>query len=764
MKLITRPTVVALLLLLTLTATTFAQQKRQAPAKPQPQPKAAPVPPPTFDTLVPADSYAIYGEVRGVGQLVRSNVINEALEPILKLAGPPKEFKMMVKWLNDHADEVMTSRLLVATWPVSKDVPESIVAIEFASAEEAAKFAAPLNKILTTVLPPAAEPTSEAQGETPKTAATSKPNYHMQQAGSLILLTPKPLTLRKLKPAGSKPLTEDIQFRAARNRFNSEPLFVFINIKLMERQEEEQRKKHEAQRLELEKKALAEQAKKSEESPTPEVTEEEQPSFVPQSNTTLVASVEAEKETPIPNPVSMALWTIGPAFFSGESKWPDGIGIALALENDSFDLRALFVNEPGEKSDTVPFMPMLIPGPPIVPEAPNILPADTQLFVTMSLDLPQIYTTMSRPRPNSMDYRRYGDLQTVEVVHEPPFAALEKKLKMSLKDDLLPLLGSEIALQLPMTGMGLIGLPAALSAGMVISEPTVSSSGASPVLLISVRDKEAVRALMPKIVDALGFKGASSFAQTERKEDTELVSYLNFFSYAFIGNFLVLSGDAATVRSVVDSYLKHETLAGESNFKSFTRWQPRPAHGQVYVSPALMEGYRTWAEQTKQVSDPLRAFLTQLTSATPQPITYSLSNEGLGPLHELHLPKNLVLMAVAGISGQVNRPPEQHNEAMAKSVMYSIAYTQERYKKEKGSGSYGTLEQLIAAEMFPKEIVEQSGYKFEVIVNGDKFEVFGVPGEYGKSGKMSFFIDQTLVLRGGDRGGALANSSDPPVN
>jgi hypothetical protein len=104
--------------------------------------------------LVPDDSYTIYGEVRGVGQLVRSNLINEALEPILKLAGPPKEFRTLVKWLQAHADELMTSRLLVAGGPVAKDLPQAIIAVEFASPEEAAKFATPLNAVLTKVIPP----------------------------------------------------------------------------------------------------------------------------------------------------------------------------------------------------------------------------------------------------------------------------------------------------------------------------------------------------------------------------------------------------------------------------------------------------------------------------------------------------------------------------------------------------------------------------------------------------------------------------------
>jgi hypothetical protein len=117
MKAITRPAVAFLLLLFTLTATTGAQQKRQTTPKPQPKPAAAPTPAPTFETLVPADSYIIYGEVRGVGQLIRSSALNDLLEPVLKLSGPPKEFKTFMRWLNAHAEEVMTSRMLLATWP-----------------------------------------------------------------------------------------------------------------------------------------------------------------------------------------------------------------------------------------------------------------------------------------------------------------------------------------------------------------------------------------------------------------------------------------------------------------------------------------------------------------------------------------------------------------------------------------------------------------------------------------------------------------------
>jgi hypothetical protein len=163
------------------------------------------------------------------------------------------------------------------------------------------------------------------------------------------------------------------------------------------------------------------------------------------------------------------------------------------------------------------------------------------------------------------------------------------------------------------------------------------------------------------------------------------------------------------------------------------------------------------------MSDQMRNFMTRL-STVAQPVTYSLSNEGLGPLHELHLPKNLVAMLVTGISGEMNPPPTLQNERMAIGTLYMIARAERDYQAKQGAGSSGTLDDLIAAKLISKDTIDQFGYKFEVTANGDKFEVTAVPLEYGKSGTLSLFIDQTWVLRGGDRNGAPATASDQPIN
>src|SRR5215217_546984 len=261
------PAVVILVILITLTAT--AQQKRQTTPKPQPKATVAQAPAPTFDTLVPADSYVIYGEVRGAGQLIGSSAINDLLEPVMKLASPPKEFRAVVRWLNTHAEEVMTSRLLVATWPSnrSKDLPEALIAIEFASAEEATKFSVSLNAFLPKVLPPSpTEPPDKSLNILPEKKEPPAPNFHLQRFGSLVVLSPKPWTMKQLKPAGSKLLAEDINFRAAHNRFSSELVFVYFDTQVIERQEEENRKRYEQERIEMEKQAQAQaESKKGEE-------------------------------------------------------------------------------------------------------------------------------------------------------------------------------------------------------------------------------------------------------------------------------------------------------------------------------------------------------------------------------------------------------------------------------------------------------------------------------------------------------------------
>ena len=721
----------------------------------------------TFDTLLGNGRYKVYAEVRNVGQVIRSNSVDELLEPVLKLAGPPQEFKEFIRWVNVHSDDVMTSRMLFATWPSAPKLPDFVFAIDFESAEEAAKFLPQLNTFLPRVLPPQASPSPGPKDQKPTgNSEGTKPvksTFFLKQTGSLILISSAQINLKDLRPSARNLLADQPSFRIARNRFTSEQVFVYVDVNGIDKEDQERRKQYE----EEEKKRALEKTNEQVKSASAPV-EEKQNDAPPEEINPPVEIPNAEQSpgpVPTPDPVGKALDIVSSSFFTGETKWPDAIGVGISFEHDSFDVRALMVSAPGERCDVVPFLPNLKLGSPIVPESPSILPGDTELFATLSLDLPQILAAVNRsPNVESLGPQRvYASGETSFL----PLARLEALLKINIREELLPLLGSEVVISMPVRfledGPRRTVVSSDPTTDQSTQEETKPSSGPPIVIALALRDREGMQRLLPKIVDSLGFKGASALAQKEQREDTELVSYANAFAYAFVGNFLVLSADKTAIRHVVDSYLKHETLSSDVQFKNYTRWQPRQLQAEVYVSPALMESYKRWAEEPSSlISDQAREFLLRLT-AVPQPITYSLSNDGLGILHEVHVPKDFILTAVAAISAESNPSPMMANETGAVAALFQIANAEAQFKAGEGQGSFGSLEKLIESGLVLREIIENHGYKFELTLGGNKFEVTATPLEYGKTGKTSYYIDNSNILRGADRAGGTATSSDKPV-
>src|SRR5947207_7406661 len=102
------------LLLAMFVAPLVAQQP--APARPPAQ-TAAGVEAPTFDNLLSADTYKLYGEVRNVGQLLSNGGAGEIVDPIVKLADPGPQFKSIINFLKKNSEALGSSRLMFATWP-----------------------------------------------------------------------------------------------------------------------------------------------------------------------------------------------------------------------------------------------------------------------------------------------------------------------------------------------------------------------------------------------------------------------------------------------------------------------------------------------------------------------------------------------------------------------------------------------------------------------------------------------------------------------
>jgi hypothetical protein len=780
----------------------LAQQRRGAPPH-RAAPAAPREPEPTFDSLLASQSYKVYFEIRGAGALIQSPAVNELLDPVLKLGDPPKEFKTAVKWLRAHADVLGGSRMLIAGWPARPELPNVVAAVEFASPEEAKKFYPQLRefipKLIATPTPtptpsPNTNPSpggpSELHGRTrdavvlvpanpdqsPSPAAVETPTpapppYHLTQAGSLVLLSDKAFLLRDLRPRGSKPLAEDENFLQARTRFASESVFLYVDLKSIEDEEKEQRKKWEEEaqkRAEAEKETPVEtETAVAAEAPAIPPDMQPSPAEVPPTAEPTIVTPPDPASTPGPKPVvdeSAVMPPISAAFFGGEAKWPEAIGAALVAEGDTYIVRTLLINSAANKNSPIPFLPQFVSGPSIAPESPAVLPADVELFVSVSLDYPQVYERMLKASAhNEEQAKKSRGPMAREEIAESPFAIYEKKLGLKIEADLLPLLGNEIALVLPKKRKPVND--ASTKPAEEKPTPPGDEFNVNPVLAIAVKDREAVGRLIPKIIEAMGLKGASRLAQSEKRDGTEIVSYAGMFSYAFIENFLVVSVDPLETRHAVDAYLSHETLSSDSHYRNFTRWQPRQVLGQLYVGPDLMANYNPFARGlTGGVGNSkTNDFLARL-SPLIEPTTYALTNDGSGPLHELHLPRNLLLWTI-GATLSIPEPSQvQRNESIAKNMLRAVQSAETAYQATTGDDSYGSLDQLIAANLLSKEMLEKYGYRIEVTASGRKFEATAVPTEYGVTGTLSFFIDESGELRGGDHGGGPASVTDERVN
>ncbi len=788
----------------------------------QPTPPTRTAPPrqteadPTFDSLLAVDAYKLYGEVRNVGTLLSNGGAGEIVDPIIKLADPGPQFKSIVSFLKKHSEELGTSRLMFASWPARTDVPTVFVAIEFPTNEDALKFAPKLENFLPTILPPVPDATPQSTASlsgatqtqsSAKPAPAAAPMSNTPQApaehlpfvityvGNLVFISDKSFKLEKLHPASSKPLFQDQNFRVARDQFASESIFLFMNVELEDKtipkpsptpvltdaekeqmrreQEEELRKQQEEMKAAME----AENKRREQQ-------------MIANGNAQQSAVLVVGSPTPTPNKEQQAqriatsqIGSLLDAIGYGEPQYPEAVGFALSLDGNEYILRAILVDKPDAKKVLIPFIPQLQSGPPITADAASVLPDDTEVLVSASVDLAHTYEGMrkaaeAKAKTQKSNYAVYKDGVAVKSAMDEPsvdaFTQFEKKAAFNIKEDLLPALGNEIALAGSLKGLqgagGLgLGLPMPSSSGVVTevgagkeNEKDQKNKSLFPMLLIEVKDRDAARRLMPRILDGLGIGEANLLAQTEKREDTEMVNYAGIFAYAFVGNFVVIS-DAPTVRRVIDANVNHQTLSGNTVFRNSRRWQSRGTLGQIYVSPALMEGYQEEVrKQAANMEAGLRDFLLSL-NPNSESITYAVANDGLGTQHELHLPKNLILMMVAGISSATKNPPPEQNEMIAGGILGFVVNLEEEYKKGPGKGSYGSMQQLTDAKLFQPEQFEKYGYTFEITATGDSFEGTAVPREYGKTGKRSFFVDKSGIVRGDDHGGAPATIADKPI-
>lgn len=114
----------------------------------------------------------------------------------------------------------------------------------------------------------------------------------------------------------------------------------------------------------------------------------------------------------------------------------------------------------------------------------------------------------------------------------------------------------------------------------------------------------------------------------------------------------------------------------------------------------------------------------------------------------------------------------KYNEAWAIRIVRAFASAQATYEATAGYGNYGTLEELSKQELIGPTLADGRGYGYLFRVRVKKrssespssFEVVAVPRQYGRTGRRSFYINETGVIVAADRKGGEAHASDDPLD
>jgi hypothetical protein len=115
---------------------------------------------------------------------------------------------------------------------------------------------------------------------------------------------------------------------------------------------------------------------------------------------------------------------------------------------------------------------------------------------------------------------------------------------------------------------------------------------------------------------------------------------------------------------------------------------------------------------------------------------------------------NQAIVKAAGTGFFFNARIDTHHTDV-QDMLKRISLAQLVYSQQH-AGKFGDLPALILAGLIPKDLegTETTGYRFRVTVSGDgkSWTASAEPAQYGRSGRLSFFMDQSGV-RSGDVAG-----------
>lgn len=391
---------------------------------------------------------------------------------------------------------------------------------------------------------------------------------------------------------------------------------------------------------------------------------------------------------------------------SGSEPWaPGSPGVTVvALEGEARNLLTIIAG-----------------GPAVTMRPAQLLPSDTGIVSSFALDLPALETLL---RSSKAAKQAGFDL-----------AEMERQLGVSLRDQLLPALGSEFT-------VGVRFETPAVSMTMD-SSGTAQSSSPPPevnmVVLVEVKQPEVVRTAFERALTAI-----TPGELSVRDVGGVRLASAGRTAVAVVDG-VAMVGEPAEVERVLLARSVQQTLGTSRELEETRGRLDADTIAVVHPTPALKDTLSAYASSLGGLTNASALGLSNLadTVVRREPLGIAVTASGgsafsvaaIGVIAAIAIPS---LLSARGAA----------NESAAIGTLRSLASAQATYQAK--HGRYGTMAELIAADMINPDLrngVERNGYIFrEVRPTAKTFEFSATPTG-ATTGDRSYNIIEDYVIR-----------------
>jgi len=313
---------------------------------------------------------------------------------------------------------------------------------------------------------------------------------------------------------------------------------------------------------------------------------------------------------------------------------PYAVAMGGSLQGDAMTVRALMLFSPNQRGDSLFGMLGSFTSATQIGQsvAANYAAPDADIFVDLMLDWDKLYDSIQSVLGMIANAQSNGSNQANSAQSADLFAMAEASLGFSIKNDLIPTLGNEVAVSLS-------GFDSFMRS--IKTAATQRPSAPRFMLMVALKDPARFEKLIAKLASQ---NGSQTLARVVYRNAA--ISYSKSVAYTITNKFFMIGGSVNDIRRAMDAHALGTSLASTADYRAAVG-PARQTTLQAYLSSNLSNKlYESVLAEAAKSNPALKEFAPK-TAQMRSPIGLAMLPDSDGVMMEMRVPTGLTFMALA---------------------------------------------------------------------------------------------------------------------